>query len=189
MKINFIIIYLLNFFFVQNNQDSIIKWKKDNKLKWIDYEAILKKETPVAAVSSVGIYSAFISINNEKSLIEIYAGFDKKKSAVWNVKANDNILTHEQGHFDLVELYSRKMRKYLSNNQYKIDFYNYEIELDKLFNLYDDSLKNMQDQYDWETHFSLELEKQIMWTKTIKSELKNLDIYSNTFVTIYFKKE
>jgi hypothetical protein len=188
MNASYYVLPLLCLFFVSTSQDETIKWTKDRNLKWSDFENTLQKDSPVAALSWIGItYSAPITLNPERCFLEIYAGFDKKKSRIWKEKTNDHILSHEQGHFNLAEIYARKMRCYLTSNPYKIYYSDFESDLNIILKAYEDSLEIVSDKYDFETDHSQEIKKQSEWSIKIKNELKELNKYNNTYVTILFK--
>ena len=172
----------------ERGQESIIKWSKEYKIQWKDFHGNLQQNTPIAAVSFVGIGQETITQSYDKNLLEVYAAFDANKSLVWMEKTNDSILIHEQNHFNLAEIYARKMRKYLNENAKNYDRTLVYIEVTKLLDLYSDSLSESQRDYDRETEYSRRWDKQKEWILTIRNELKELDKYSSRYVTIYFKR-
>lgn len=176
-------------FITKTDQKEIIKWSNNRKIKWEDFQGHLEKDTPIGAASSVGIMYKVISHSYERYFLEVYAGFLKKKSCVWIEKATDTLLWHEQGHFDLTEIYSRKLRKVLTNIQYKYSNVQIVKEVDIVFNIYADSLSLMQKKYDVETHYSNKLIQQKHWISYIQKELKSFEKYNNPYITIFLKKE
>jgi predicted secreted Zn-dependent protease len=84
---------------------------------------------------------------------------------------------HEQGHFDITEIFARKLNKAMS--AYHFNQNTYRKDLNKI---YQDIIKekdNMQDQYDHETNFSRNKEKQMEWLKKIQTMLEELKEYDN----------
>lgn len=176
-------------FTVTGGEKDEIKWTKERKLRWEDFEGKMQKNTPIAAVSSVGVAYETITASYERYILEIYAVFEKKRSAAWMEKASNDGLIHEQKHFDLVEVYARKMRKALFSKQNLYGYSSISDELRKLHTIYVDSLRGMQERYDKETHYSCLLNKQHEWNAYIEKELKVMESWSNPYVTVYLKQE
>ena len=186
--INFLfIITILNYFNDSSIEPQNIIWIKEIKLKWSDFKGAPKENTVLAAVSSVGISYKEISHSIDKYFFEVNAEFEKNKSWVWVKKASDSILVHEQGHFDLAEIYARKMRQGLISNQFQFTRKNIIQEIHKVLDLYADSLSIMHQNYD--LAFSKNYDKQKEWNLYIEKELQFLEKYKYRFVNVYLKKE
>ncbi len=106
-------ISLMNFSFVK---DEFILWQENKKLKIQDFKADNKDTVKVnqqqflGAISAIRIeYSSFQRNKNSVPDFSIKTYFDPNES--WMLLKNDYVLQHEQIHFDLTELYARKMRK------------------------------------------------------------------------------
>ena len=106
-------ITLLCFSFVK---DDFILWQENKKLKIQDFKADNKdtvkvnKQQFLGAISAIRIeYSSFQRNKNSVPDFSIKTYFDPNES--WMLLKNDYVLQHEQIHFDLTELYARKMRK------------------------------------------------------------------------------
>ena len=106
-------ITLLSFSFVK---DNFILWQENKKLKIQDFKADNKDTVKVnqqqflGAISAIRIeYSSFQRNKNSVPDFSIKTYFDPNES--WMLLKNDYVLQHEQIHFDLTELYARKMRK------------------------------------------------------------------------------
>lgn len=106
-------ITLLSFSFVK---DNFILWQENKKLKIQDFKADNKDTIKVnrqqflGAISAIRIeYSSFQRNKNSVPDFSIKTYFDPNES--WMLLKNDYVLQHEQIHFDLTELYARKMRK------------------------------------------------------------------------------
>ena len=73
-------------------------------------------------------------------------------------------LRHEQLHFDITELFARKLRKFLSQREYKCD----EVEeLEEIITVFLDEWRDLQKKYDLETHYSLSEGMQENWMKYV----------------------
>lgn len=106
-------ITLLSFSFVK---DNFILWQENKKLKIQDFKAENKdtikinRQQFLGAISAIRIeYSSFQRNKNSVPDFSIKTYFDPNES--WMLLKNDYVLQHEQIHFDLTELYARKMRK------------------------------------------------------------------------------
>ena len=106
-------ITLMSFTFVK---DNFILWQENKKLKIQDFKADNKDTIKVnrqqflGAISAIRIeYSSFQRNKNSVPDFSIKTYFDPNES--WMLLKNDYVLQHEQIHFDLTELYARKMRK------------------------------------------------------------------------------
>ncbi len=106
-------ISLMSFSFVK---DEFILWQENKKLKIQDFKADNKDTVKVnqqqflGAISAIRIeYSSFQRNKNSVPEFSIKTYFDPNES--WMLLKNDYVLQHEQIHFDLTELYARKMRK------------------------------------------------------------------------------
>jgi hypothetical protein len=185
MSNSLIIILLLPFMIFL--EEDIIKWKREKKLTWADYKAQPDTTGFTAAVTKCGISFSTVTSSYERYIFEVYATFESKKSWVWKKRASDTLLLHEQGHFDLTELYTRKFRKALSDSTFVIS--EIKTQIRKLFEVYVDSLNQRDFLYDKETRNSLNRKKQKEWTLQIMQELKTLEKYSGPYVTIYLKEE
>ena len=109
--------------------------------------------------------------------MDIATYFFKKKS--WTVKKNAmELLVHEQLHFDIAELFARKMRKeFYKLKKNKVDTFNaYQSVYTTLWK----SCRMYQKQYDKETKHSRELVHNEEWAEKIYKELKLLEEYSYT---------
>ena len=82
---------------------------------------------------------------------------------------DDFILGHEQLHFDISELFARKMRRKLRRTSFSD---NVKAEIRKIYKDILKELKDYQELYDWETDFSRNREKQLEWNKKITEALK-----------------
>ena len=106
-------ITLMSFSFVK---DNFILWQENKKLKIQDFKAEnndtikVNRQQFLGAISAIRIeYSSFQRNKNSVPDFSIKTYFDPNES--WMLLKNDYVLQHEQIHFDLTELYARKMRK------------------------------------------------------------------------------
>ena len=174
---HFFIIICLGFFLPSGltaaQNDDFIPWSANRKLQWQDYLAEPDSRSGAAASTSTQIGFEY-HIRDNKLTYTITCKFSKSKS--WGRFKNDYILSHEQGHFDIAELFTRKFVKAL--REYSFDINNYRNDLRRI---YEDAMKGkerFQQQYDRETDYSRIKEKQAEWLKKIKEELGGLSAYA-----------
>ncbi len=170
----FFVYILLLVSYPVKQDNSLIDWNAGRRLTWNDFRANPDKNFPVAALTSTNIKIDF-GYYNETLQYHIRCRFDKNKS--WGRVRNDYILSHEQAHFDIAEIYARKLNKVLQS--YKPNEDNLSKEVNKI---YDNIMKEYYDEqeaYDTETNFSINHAKQEEWFKKINIELKDLKDYAN----------
>ena len=110
-------------------------------------------------------------------LFIISAYFDKNLSWVKERRQADNVLSHEKGHFDLAEIYARKLRGTFAH--YK--FHNKTVDRDIntwFLNILNECIYQ-QRLYDFETQHSCNPILQQHWESIIYQNLIDLDAYSN----------
>ena len=108
------------------NEDNIIIWSKLSSLKWADFKAEPNSGSFEDAHSTIK-YRYTWTVNSEKMgsqilfLIEnlqVNVEFHSVLSWVRTSQSNDQLLNHEQGHFDLAELVRRENEKKLQTKFY-----------------------------------------------------------------------
>ena len=153
------------------SQEDFIRWKKNVKINWTDFKGKADPNSPFAAMSAVGMYYKFNSVSDGKNLrimFEIDSRFDKARS--WSKRSlrTSTMLRHEQLHFDICELFSRRFKKEAENTVYGK---NYRVEISSLFNRYTGELQKMQHQYDRETMHSTNKANQKIWEDLVHRQL------------------
>ncbi len=169
--------------FVGGDKD-VITWSKDRKLTWKDYRG--KPKPRFAAASTVYSLGRYVDGSGGKATAVIEAYFycnDSWKKDDW---INDEVLAHEQKHFDIVELFARKIRKKIDS----MTFGSLKEAEEKVESLYQGLNKEMdvyQDLYDKETDGSMDGDGQRKWEKKIAEEIKSLDAYASKTVVLKIK--
>ena len=109
VQIGFVIAFFIHAISVVG-QDTI-SWKPAYHLKWTDFKGQIDTTKKYGALSSTGISLKF-SQRSGITLFKIVALFYKQES--W-VRVHSPVgLIHEQGHFNIAEIYARKLRQTLS---------------------------------------------------------------------------
>ena len=147
-----------------------IEWNEFYKLSWDNFENTVSDDTFGDAGTAVKIIAKpyFVGKRIEYNVLPL---FDRKKS--WVYEKDPDLLAHEQLHFDIAELYARKIRKKVAalqaENNKDLGYYNTEINKLLL------ESNEMDMQYDMETLHGGIKAKQMEWRKKIDKELKALE--------------
>ena len=149
-----------------------VKWRPDLRLQWSDFRAKVPPYVMPAATTASGIsyrYSANM-LHHEVDLdFEVNAFFYPTESWYKPEVCNDLILSHEQLHFDISELFARKMLLKLSRTSFSKDV---KKEVRQIYKEILKELADFQERYDFETDFSRNREKQLEWNQRIKEALE-----------------
>lgn len=155
--------------------DDKITWNKERRLKWEDIKGIPDPGSSSGSItySSIG-YSA--SVKKDSLYVTVTCFFNKEKSWVKEDHKTADLLNHEQGHFDLNEIYARKLRKQLAT--YPFERATLKKSIQELYEGIWKECMSIQQQYDAETESSSNTTVQKRWDLKIKQDLKNLESYS-----------
>ena len=174
-----ILIWLLiaiNFISINKNPeiDDKVLWG-DKIIEWSDFVGSppLGYNTTTGAVTTARI--EMVKPRQQRFTIpkiEVFCYFIKSKS--WTVVKDDYSLAHERLHFDISELYARKIRKAFDslNKAEVVDVSKYK----DCWNSYLNQVEDFQKTYDTEVYNNKE--RQLEWGKKIKSELNKLKKYN-----------
>lgn len=167
--------------FSQNQNDQIL-WSKNHKISWDDFQGLPDSTSVFSANTSV-IVDYSHKTSESKIEYSIYCYFLKKSS--WTKKTtSEKLLVHEQLHFDIAELITRKIRRAFTLYQSK-NLKETQIFIDKTNkDFYLEELPIFNKKYDTETNHGLIADKQKEWEQKIAAELKKLEAYSTTKVVI-----
>ena len=163
-------------------KDTLI-WKQDSALTKEDFKAKRQGGVPYPAYSAVTLY--FYAKDKEGSLkFYIEAIFLKSKSYMKEI--SPYALKHEQIHFDIVELYARRMRKRITEKDFtKINNINKEIQ--KQYEKTWEDIKKEEYKYDKDTEHGMNSAKQQLWNESIEKQLQELAAYTSTEIDIAMK--
>jgi len=174
---NKLLIVLCVFLFVQD--EETISWSENEKLHWGNFEGKPQHNTDAVAITASGITYGFSSktySNSDKVeyTTNVSAEFYPNQSWYLKERVNDTILGHEQLHFDITELYSRKLRKRIKNAKFTK---NVQQEISEIFDQVNKELRIMQNEYDEGSDYSRDYEGQVNWQERIAKELHQLEEY------------
>lgn len=153
--------------------EDLLKWSPSRKLSWSDYKASPDPESDAAASTTTYLAIEY-NISNTDFGFKISSNFSRDRS--WGRHKDAYILSHEQGHFDIAEIFARKLYKKMS--EYKFNTRTYQKDLKKIYEDITEEKEEMQDDYDRETRHSINKEKQAEWLKKIEALLKEYEDYA-----------
>ncbi|GEO12190.1 DUF922 domain-containing protein [Segetibacter aerophilus] len=166
-----LIIVILFITTAAHSQESI-RWSGNQQLKWEDFLGRVNDTSRYDAECYAEIRYNYKIYSEGDFEFEVFANFDKNTSWSRRHKQSDDLLKHEQLHFDIAELFAQKLKREFDSYTYTASTYNTQI-ID-LFNQKKLEYQAMQRQYDEETNHSLNKAKQKQWDDFIYLELRKL---------------
>ena len=153
----------------------ILKWDKHPALTWSDFQARPRRTTgEPSAVTDTG-FRVQLECRETTLDIRIDAEFYPTSSWVKPPRKSPELLRHEQGHFDITELYARKMRKAIRDANITCeDDRQAEAAGKKIFNQLDQQWEKAEKQYDADTSDGTNPVKQKEASERIAKELAEL---------------
>lgn len=166
----------------KQEKEEVIYWAPGTKLTWNDFKGEPNGSSTHVANTNSGISAPWRSSGDSVS-VSITCLFDKNKSWVKPGSKTPYILQHEQGHFDITELFARKFRKTVST--YKFNMRSFKETYRKLYEANHLEWAAYQNNYDKETDHSKIPVKQEEWEKKIEQELESLKSFSGENIHLY----
>jgi hypothetical protein len=174
---------ITSFFAFSQNSKSLLEWNEYYLLSWDDFEGLPSEKAFGDAATAVQIKAKPYYVGKEIRY-DVYAYFDRAKS--WTLDRSAALLAHEQLHFDIAELYARKIRQRISelsaegNND--LDIYNAAIR-----QLLEES-NEADASYDRETLHGAIVKRQDAWMQKVANGLTILADYKKRKTVIGVKK-
>src|SRR4051794_13395397 len=173
MKSLILIAYIC--FIAISGKAQYIRWTEGQSLTWDDFTGEVNESSKYDAECFAEIRYEYRFFTANRFEFEVYASFDKANSWRRKEMQSEGLLKHEQMHFDIAQLYAKKLKNDFESFTYTANF-NDQIQL--LFEKRKQEYQTMQRQYDEETDHSLNKEKQKEWEEYILYEMvkTNLDL-------------
>ena len=160
--------------FSQRKEEELLAWSDSRKLTWADYKGNPDAESDAAA-STTSYLAIDYNIRSTSFSYKIESRFSKTRS--WGLHKTDYILRHEQGHFDIAEVFARKLHKKMS--EYKFNRRTYQKDLKKIYDEVTQEKQEIQNSYDEETNHSINKKKQAEWLGRIEEMLEEYEEYAD----------
>ncbi len=157
-------------------QPAGIPWTAGRPLTWADFQGRPRLGEREAALTSADLRSDaqcqnFVFSANVRPL------FDPATSWVRDAKsATPALLRHEQLHFDLTEVYARRLRQKLQAAN--LDCQKLQPAFGRLTQAVYDQWSSEENRYDIDTNHGLNTPKQALWDKQIQQQLAELAAFA-----------
>jgi hypothetical protein len=158
---------------VKTEDNEFIPWTPTQRLNWEDFQCEPKKGTDAVASTSTSLGIAY-QMQNGKLSFHITCNFSKSKS--WGLMKTEYILAHEQGHFDITEIFARKLNEALQN--YAFNKRSFKQDINDIYQSIVRQKEEYQKMYDDETDHSRDRKIQYEWLEKIQKLLEETDSYS-----------
>ena len=163
-----------------STNDDTMTWNESRRLTWDDFRANPDPNSDAVALTASGITFGYSVKTSGARIIDfsttVEAHFYPNKSWYLENKGDAHILGHEQLHFDITELYTRKFRKQLERLEVN---QNVKAQLKRLHTAINEALHETQKRYDAQSSHSINIEMQKQWEAFIKEELSKLEKYKS----------
>lgn len=180
MRLSKIISLLVALLFTHSVNAQLILWSRERPLIWDDFKGKKpqhKRKRSIATTNSMVWHK--MSKEGDSIVVNVAAMFNTEKSWKKNVRLSTYVLKHEQIHFDIAELYARKLRKSIAEYTLR---YGYDAfaahELHKMFEHNRAQRRRCQRRYDRQTNHSRRREEQEKWNADIARKLNELNTYA-----------
>lgn len=162
----------------QDKNEELLAWNPVKKLTWADYKAQPDPRSDAAATTTTYLGIEY-NIDRDGFSYKILCRFSKDRS--WGLHKTDYILGHEQGHFDIAEIFARKLHKELG--EYRFNKRTYQQDLKNIYERLMREKEETQNQYDRETNHSINRKKQSEWQARIEEMLASYEDYEAYYNT------
>ena len=167
------------------DSDSMILWTNSRKLIFDDFKGNPPpkcRTDSLRTLAMTGTDFAYDYWSNEEGyVVNLECLFNKNRSWIrpeW--RSNEQVINHEQRHFDLAEVYIRKVRKKFLDE--KLEYLNYYI-LDSIMFSIDKELRVMEQMYDAEAGRLENAQMQRVWDLKIDSMLNVSNKYDSIYIS------
>lgn len=164
---------------------SEMEWASARRLSWGDYTGPANGKSKFSAMSTCAI--AF-QLNGKGDTVHVTVKslFYPGKSWVKQKDKSDALLAHEQLHFDITELYARKLRKEVLGM--KLSARTAQKQLMSVYKKNFKALTKTQTRYDAQSKHSINKAKQQAWSIKVRKELEQLSGYTASSLRLKLTK-
>lgn len=158
-----------------------IAWSAERPLQWSDFKG--KPDNNLVEAAQTASSIEFNYETNGKDLLKwtVECKFYPEMSWSKKDKQNAQVLKHEQGHFDITELYARLLRKkFVEEIKTVKDIPKFKSILNGVMTQWNEQ----QNSYDVETQHSMNTARQQEWNQSVSEGLDALKDYAATEYSI-----
>ena len=174
--VTFLILALHISFNIYSQKIIVNGQESTGKLNWDDFTGKVIEGSPFNAFTSYKFNTKFANIKfiSDSAIVngfEVVLEFDNINSWAKKDKVTDNLLVHEQGHFDIGILCTREIMAKFKEAKFTKE--NYRILFQNIINDASKKYKEMGIKYDDETDHSKNTKQQIKWNSFFSEQLGN----------------
>ncbi len=155
-----------------------LRWSDRSTLRWADFKGHAPRSTgEPSAVTDTGFR---VQLACQEGILDIRVNAEFYPDSSWVIAARKSpeSLRHEQGHFDITELYVRKMRKAIRDTHISCDSdRKAEAAGRKIFRQLDRQWEKAEKQYDIDTRDGTDLARQEGASASLATQLAELRPY------------
>jgi hypothetical protein len=160
---------------------SVREWTRYN-IEFNDFRGNSDRKSKFDAVTECGIkYEMYVE--DDSAYIRVVAVFNRQKS--WIKEKTQDVLNHEQGHFNICERSVRMFRQRIHEYKGELTAKNIEKVMAKM--LEDASESNRLNQNMYETSVD-DFRVQKYWDKLLVDDINNLEAYSSSLIVLGLKE-
>lgn len=152
-----------------------MQWNEDRQLTWNDFKGVPDMGDSYVASTNSGISFSFSYKVKDGTMTmdyEVLCNFYPEQSWYKSDLVTPYILKHEQTHFDISELYARKLRKAMEETSFSN---NPKEEVNTLYQNIEAARRKLQTKFDFETDHSKNEPVEIQWRRFVAKELKKYE--------------
>lgn len=161
-------------FHAEVEDEEIIPWLDSRRLGWEDFRGEPRKNSDAVASTSTSLGISY-EVKGGKLNYHISCNFSKIRS--WGLLKTGYILAHEQGHFDITEIYARKLHNAME--EYSFDKKRFRKDINDIYQSIIKEKEETQAAYDGETDHSRRRKMQYEWLEKIDILLKETELRAN----------
>src|SRR3712207_4091713 len=105
-------------------QQNTLTWNEKQPLSWFDFAGEVNDTSLYDAESFAEVKYSYWYIGPDNISFTVSANFNKSTSWCKKDYRSEALLRHEQTHFDIAELYARKLKQAFENFRYSGDYQN-----------------------------------------------------------------
>lgn len=151
-----------------------LPWRTRRKLTWEDFKCAPVRNTEAVALTSTSLGITY-KVKDRQFVYDINCAFAKQHS--WGLLKTPYILAHEQGHFDITEIFARKLHQQLQD--YRFNERSYKQDITQIYQQVVKEKEAFQERYDHETDHSRKKTLQQEWEVHIEALLQDTAPYQN----------
>lgn len=183
MKFTFLAVIAITFcaaWISPQSEAHLIYHDNNVQLKWKDYQGTVEEDANITALTSIGFRMGYKGTARQDSLIVVVEAFFDKQNSWVKKDTTAYALKHEQLHFDITELYARKLKQSIQSAS--LTYKNYQSVLRDLERKAHNDMNTADSIYEVATDYSKNKVEQKKWNDNIAVDLSNLKAFeADTF--------